>query len=196
MSILDRLRPHNNRVPQMGQAVDDFPTNLYASLARLSPMKVPLWMPDPASDLPLLYYADILATLDWAGWEAIHERAELYRPARGTLMFDLVAALGERDAAIAAEIANRAGTAVNSLVLGHFVRSALAAESIDVRLAKTWLDCLDRHEHHGHVGGTVVAGAWGVLFRSTWAVPARQRSWEPFAYAVPFRLFGLEPDVS
>ena len=170
----------------------DFPSSLDESLARFPPVEIPAWMRDPATDVALREYADRLASLDWSAWQLVHGRAEI-RESPSTLMHELIAVLGEEDAPVAALIANWAGTAVNSLVIGHFTNSALAARTVDVRLAKTWLDILDRHEHHGHTG-TVVAGAWGMLFSSTWGTAARQRCWEPFAYAVPYQLFGLEAD--
>jgi hypothetical protein len=155
-------------------------------------MEIPAWMRDPATDVALREFADRLASLDWAGWQLIHERAEI-RESPTTLIHELIAVLGEEKARVAALIASRAGTAVNSLVIGHFTNSVVAAQTVDLRLAKTWLDILDRHEHQGHTG-TVVSGAWGMLFRSTWGSAARQRCWEPFAYAVPCQLFGLEAD--
>jgi hypothetical protein len=149
-------------------------------------------MHDPANDVALRTYADRLVSLAWGSWQVIHERAEIRR-APGVLMSELTAAVGAADALVGASIADMAGTAVNSLVIAYFVKAAEAAYAVDERLAKTWLDILDRHEHSGHTG-TVLMGTWGVLFRSTWGPQARQRCWEPFAWDVPYEIFGLEPD--
>ncbi len=101
----------------------------------------------------------------------------------------LIGLVGEDQATVICHIANIAGAAVNSLVLGYFVRKANEADGHDPRLVRTWLDILDAHK--GPHTGTVVKGAWGILLRDVLPFDARDECYQPFARCIDAAVFGL-----
>jgi hypothetical protein len=158
MGILRRLSRRSD--PRRAADTPAFPRTLDEALARFPPLYVPAKMRDPATDVGLQRYADKLVSLTWGHWQVIHERAEIRKEVRQGLLPALIAALGEPEAMAAASVANRAGTAVNSLVIGYFTTSALAAYTVDQRLAKTWLNLTDNHEANATPGrSSTVHGA-------------------------------------
>jgi len=168
---------------------DDLPATLDQALYRFSMGPVPPGMRDPANDPNLAAYASSLLMATWGDWQAVHMRADSI-PRVVDLYQSIIDQVGEPEANTISTIANMAGTAVNSLVLGYFVRQAEEADGRDRRLVRTWLDLLD--EHAGPQTGTVVRGAWGILLRDVLELDARNECYQPFARCVDASVFGLE----
>lgn len=167
----------------------DLPTTLDEAHSRFSIGPVPRGMRDPGTDANLAAYARSLTMATWGDWQAVHIRADTI-PRVVDLYQSLIGRVGEHQANTISTIANMAGTAVNSLVLGYFVRQAEEADGRDPRLVRTWLDILDEHE--GPHTGTVVRGAWGILLRDLLVLDARNECYQPFARSVDASVFGLE----
>jgi len=167
----------------------DPPTTLDEALSRLPMPPVPPGMRDPGTDANLAAYARSLTTATWRDWQVVHLRAD--RPKVVDLYQSLSGRVGEDQAKTMCTIANRAGLAVNSLVLGYFGRQIDEAKP-DRRLVVTWCDIGDAHGRPGPYYEIVVDGAWGILLRDLLAFDARNECYQPFARCVDAAVFGLE----
>jgi hypothetical protein len=179
--------PSDSPAP-MSTTPDDLPTTLDEALSRFSVVPVPPGMRDPGTDANLAAYARSLTTATWRDWQVVHLRAD--RPKIVDLYQALIGRVGEDQAKTMCTIANRAGVAVNSLVLGYFGRQIDEAKP-DPRLVVTWCDIGDAHGPHGPHYGIVVDGAWGILLRDLLAFDARDECYQPFARCVDAAVFGL-----